>query len=87
MVRRGTEGGNSLGTFFLFLFYGRLSLKTTILLTLGGRRYSNIRGWARLSSTARLAQLLLLEEKHKMRFLYNYLSSDDSIRRVFFPGR
>lgn len=41
----------------------------------------NIRGWARLSSIARFAQLLLLEEKHKMRFLYNYPSSDDSIRR------
>lgn len=71
MVRRGIEGGNSLGTFFLFLFYGRLSLKTTPDV----RRYSNSRAIVRLLSVINSSLCTISAARREyianMRFLYD----------------
>lgn len=79
MVRRGTEGGNSLGTFFLFLFYGRLSLKTTPDV----RRYSNSRAIVRLLSVinSSLCTIAAARREYIRCDSCMMTSSDDSIRR------
>lgn len=82
MVRRGTEGGNSLGTFFLFLFYGRLSLKTTPDV----RRYSNSRAIMRLLSVINSSLCTIAAARREYISCDSCMmtSSDDSIRRCSF---
>jgi len=81
MVRRGTEGGYSLGTFFLFLFYGRLSLKTTPDV----RRYSNSRAIMRLLSVINSSLCTISAARREYircdSCMMTTCSSDDSIRR------